>query len=73
MSGALNLGDGCDTYIYLYYTDGTTEIAHNDDGGSGYASRIEWSCTTTGTYYVKVRHFSTSSGTGSYDISVTES
>ncbi len=68
-----NLGDGCDTYIYLYSTDGTTEIAHNDDGGSGIASKIEWSCTSSGTYYVKIRHYNSSSGTGSYDISVSES
>ena len=67
-----NLGSGMDSYIYLYDTDGSTEIAHNDDGGVGLASRIVWCCASSGTYYVRVRHYSSSSGTGSYDISVND-
>ncbi len=43
-----------DSFIYLYDTDGYTEIAHDDDGGSGFASKIVWPCTTSGTYYVAV-------------------
>ncbi|MCD6236601.1 MAG: PPC domain-containing protein, partial [Thermoplasmata archaeon] len=36
---------------------------------AGLASRIIWDCSSSGTYYVKIRHYS-SSGTGGYDISV---
>lgn len=46
-----------DTYMYLYGTDGKTEICHNDDG-HGLASKIVWNCSTSGTYYVMVKHFS---------------
>jgi len=66
-----DLGSGSDTYIYLYSTNGTTEIDHDDDGGAGLASKIEWEATSSGTYYIKVRHYRSSSGTGTYKISVT--
>lgn len=52
-----NLGSGSDTYIYLYDTDGTTEITHDDDGGQGVASKIVWKCFQTGTYFVRIRHY----------------
>jgi len=51
-----NLASRSDTYVYLYDTDGTTELARNDDGGTGWASRLTWSAPVTGTYYVAVRH-----------------
>jgi hypothetical protein len=53
-----DLRSGSDTYLYLYGTDGTTEICHDDDGGVGSASKIVWNCSTSGTYYVMVKHFS---------------
>jgi hypothetical protein len=53
-----DLRSGSDTYLYLYSTDGTTEICHDDDDGSGLASKIVWNCSTSGTYYVMVKHFS---------------
>ena len=62
---------GCDTYIYLYSTNGTTVLAQDDDGGEGAASMIDWNCSSSGTYYVKVRHYY-GSETESYNISVTE-
>jgi hypothetical protein len=51
-----------DTAITLYDTDGTTELAYNDDYGDHtdeegvgfHASGIYFTCQTTGTYYVKV-------------------
>jgi len=67
-----NLSYNCDTDIYLYDTNGTTLIDSNDDSGGGLASRIEWTATADGTYYIEVRHFNDSSGTGSYDIKVQE-
>ncbi len=57
----LNLGSGMDTYLYLYDTDGVTELARDDDSGSGQASLIVWTPPASGTYYVKVRPFSGSS------------
>jgi len=68
-----NLGTGCDTYLYLYDTDGATEITHDDDAGTGLASRIAWTASITGTYYVRVRHYSSSAygPDTNYDLSVT--
>jgi len=73
LSGCIITGkvtDESGTGIELYSTNGNTVIDTDDDGGVGRASKIEWTCPTSGTYYVKVKHFS-SSGTGSYYISVT--
>ncbi len=54
-----DLGDESDTYMYLYNTDGTTLITYNDDGGDEYlASKIVWTCSVSGTYYVGVEHYS---------------
>jgi subtilisin family serine protease len=67
-----DLGYESDTYMYLYDMDGLTEITHDDDSGEGLASRIIWKCDASGTYYVKVKHFSSSaSGPNThYNISV---
>ncbi|MCL4830781.1 MAG: serine protease, partial [Caldilineaceae bacterium] len=67
-----NLGSGSDTYIYLYDTNGSSQLAANDDGGSGLASRIVWSAPGNGTYYVRIRHYNSnaSGSTTNYDISV---
>ncbi|MHC1571673.1 MAG: S8 family serine peptidase [Methanosarcinales archaeon] len=69
-----DLGYEADTYMCLYDADGFTEITHDDDSGEGLASRIIWKCDDPGTYYVKVRHFSSSaSGPNTYyNISVLE-
>ena len=60
-----------DSIIYLYDTDGSTLLTYNDDRtpGSDLSSLIKWNCQTAGTYYVKVKAFSTSQ-TGSYTITV---
>jgi hypothetical protein len=71
-----NLGENCDTYIYLLDTDGTTVLNEDDDSRvEPFASQIIWTATGPGTYsyYVRARHFDYSvegSGTN-YDISIT--
>ncbi|MCK4817987.1 hypothetical protein KA005_19610, partial [bacterium] len=70
-----DLGIESDTYMYLYALDGLlTEITHNDDGGQGPASKIIWNCNLSGSYYIKIRHYSsTSCGPDThYNISVLE-
>lgn len=44
------LGGGCDTFIHLYDTDGTTELASDDDRGEGLTSRIDWQAGSPGIY-----------------------
>jgi Zn-dependent metalloprotease len=70
-----NLGSRSDTYMYLYDTDGTTIIAQDDDGGEGAASLINWTASSNGTYYVRVRHYSSSTfgADTDYDLSVAAS
>ncbi|MBN1640902.1 MAG: pre-peptidase C-terminal domain-containing protein [Anaerolineae bacterium] len=51
-----NLGFAADTHLYLYDTDGQTELAHNDDYGYLVSSRIIWVAPASGTYYAKVQH-----------------
>jgi hypothetical protein len=59
-----------DNYMYLYGPGNqTTLIEEDDDDGVGNAAMIQRSLST-GTYYVKIRAFS-SSGTGTYTIRVT--
>lgn len=51
-----SLGGGIlnDTVLTLYGTDGITMLAYNDDDPSAPpASRLEWLCPATGTYYLK--------------------
>ena len=61
-----------DTYMYLYGSDGVTEITYDDDGGgaAGTNAVITWTCTTSGMYYMVVRGFSTAV-VGPYTVSVT--
>lgn len=63
-----NLSSEADTFIYLYDTDGQTVITNNDDS-YGLASRIQWTFTQNGTYFVMVRHYDFA-GIGKYDVSV---
>jgi len=59
-----------DNYMYLYGPNNqTTLVAQDDDSGIGYAAKITRALTNTGTYYVKVKAYS-SSGTGTYTINV---
>lgn len=70
-----SLGDSNDTYLELYDTNGTTVLAHNDDGGSQpLSSKIAWIAPGDGVYYVKARHYYRGVGgcTGyEYDLALT--
>lgn len=64
-------GDIGDTKLYLFDTDGTTQLAYNDDGGGqGYYSLIEYVFAAAGTYFVEVTGY-TSSYTGTYILTAT--
>lgn len=43
-----------DSVLYLYGSNGKTKLAYNDDYGTSTASRISWTATSSGTYYVVV-------------------
>lgn len=61
--------DAGDTYIYLL-DQNCAQLAADDDGGPGLYSLISnYTPTYTGTFYVRVRHYSTS-GTGCYKMFV---
>jgi cysteine-rich repeat protein len=59
-----------DTYAYLYAPNGTTSLKSDDDGGFGSCSLLTFKATTTGTHYVRVKHYS-STGTGNYLLFIT--
>lgn len=69
-----NLDAGNDTYMYLYDTNGTSILAQDDDSGPGFGSQIVWSTSSSGTYYVRVRHFNNLGGCPgyNYNLAVTE-
>lgn len=69
-----DLGSESDTYMHSYDADGLTEITWDDDGEEGLASRIVWRCDASGTYYIKIRHYNSSTcGPDTYyNISVLE-
>lgn len=62
----LNLDD---SVLELYDTDRTTQLAQNDDFQNTLASALTWTCPATGTYYIKVRGYDSSS-TGTFSIAV---
>ena len=64
-----NLSLVMDTVLTLYYVDGKTVLAFDDDGGAEpLSSKIMYNFTEAGTYYVSVEHYDTELGTGSYTI-----
>jgi len=66
-------GSSGDTRMWLYGPDSSSnQIAYNDDGGSGYFSRISRTALAAGTYYVKVDEYGNNNTIDSYTISVTE-
>ncbi len=69
----LNLASCSDTVLELYNSSGTL-LAYNDDGGGGWASRIDWMAPSGGNFYVKVRHYSSSvyGACTAYDVRVIE-
>jgi photosystem II stability/assembly factor-like uncharacterized protein len=53
-----NIGGFADTVVELYAPDKTTLLAFNDDDPFHWpSSRLNWRAPTSGTYYLKVRHF----------------
>jgi hypothetical protein len=68
-----NLGPGSDTYLILFDSDGFTILYEDDQGGDEpNASKIVFEATHEGTYYAEVSHFFLDTGTGTYDVSVTD-
>jgi len=49
-------GSSLDSYLYLYDTDGVTELTHNDDYGN-LDSYLEYTLPGDGTYYLMVREY----------------
>jgi len=68
------LGADGDTKICLFGTDGTTQIACDDDSGGGLASRLRWTAPAAGTYYLRVKHTvnSISGPTTSYHVAISQ-
>jgi hypothetical protein len=56
---------GTDTYVYFYDTDGTTVLSQSD------YPPITMTAAAAATYYVAVRHYSSSS-TGAYTLTITD-
>jgi len=65
-----HLSTDMDSILFLFGTNGQTILAVDDDSAKGTASRIEWTCELTGTYFAMVRHAHATSGIGCYEISV---
>jgi hypothetical protein len=64
-------GSGLDTYMILNGPSGAEE-AFNDDGGTGYNSRIQRTLGSTGTYTILARGYNgrPGSSTGAYELSL---
>jgi hypothetical protein len=61
-----------DTYLELLDTNGSTVLASNGDTGTGNpASRINWTATGTGVYYVRVTNESNHGNYGAYRLEIT--
>lgn len=59
-----------DSVLTLYDRNGTTQLAYNDDiASNNAASRIQWTASTSGTYFIKTTAFDTHQ-TGGYRLSV---
>lgn len=56
-----------DTFIRLFGTDGSTQLAENDDGGGGTYSLIRFTPTTSGTYFLDVGGFN-DAASGNYRV-----
>ncbi len=60
-----------DTRMWLYASDGTTQIAYNDDGGTGYFSLITAEGLEVGTYYIRIDEFGDNDIIDSYYLDLT--
>ncbi|MCA8922409.1 MAG: fibronectin type III domain-containing protein, partial [Planctomycetes bacterium] len=61
-----DMQNGMDTILALYGTDGTSQLAENDDL-NGLASGIDFTAPADGTYYLRVVHYD-NTGTGNYTV-----
>jgi len=65
-----HLSEEMDTLLYLFAADGQTIIQVDDDSAGDGASRMQWTCNETGTYFLMVRHAQSTTGTGCYGLSL---
>ncbi|MFN0196126.1 MAG: pre-peptidase C-terminal domain-containing protein [Planctomycetaceae bacterium] len=56
-----------DTTMTLFDSDGTTQLAFDDDNGPGKLSRIQFTPTHTGSYFIRIKAFSAVM-TGTYQV-----
>ena len=61
---------GMDSLLYLIERNGQEILAIDDDSAGETNSRIVWTCTADGTYFLMVRHAQATLGTGCYGLSV---
>ncbi|NLE46248.1 MAG: hypothetical protein GX620_16125 [Chloroflexi bacterium] len=62
---------GVDTYLEVYTQDGS-RIGGDNDGGGGFASKLEWEATYDGYYFVRITNMVTSGPQDTYDLTVAE-
>jgi len=65
-----HLSNDMDTVMYLFGTDGQTILLVDDNSNGETASRLQWTCSASGTYFVMIRHALATSGTGCYEFSL---
>jgi hypothetical protein len=63
-----DFGQGADTVLHLYESDGVTEIRWDDDSNIGLYSRIEYTAITNNMLYVKIREFGNNTGEYGFEI-----
>ncbi|MCH2268891.1 IPT/TIG domain-containing protein, partial [Candidatus Thalassarchaeum betae] len=62
-----NLGNGADTILQIYDTDGTTLLAENDDeSSSSWASAIQFNASADATYYIRTNRSTDAIPIGEY-------
>jgi hypothetical protein len=57
-----------DTQLWLYWPDGTTQIAYNDDAPGTHWSSISVGFLPPGPYFIKVREYLNDGTIGSYNL-----
>jgi len=65
-----HLSDDMDTVLFLFDSDGRSILLVDDDSNGETASRLQWTCVSSGTYFVMVRHARALVGTGCYEFSL---
>jgi len=61
--------ESIDTVLYLYDSDGTTQLDYDDDGGEGFYSLISYTADVDKTVYARIKEYH-SDVTGAYALSV---